>query len=328
MHCEFPGTFGFFMNSLARFGVPLFFSISGFFLYYFGITKETIRLKLRKRIIKILSLLLFSFAIYFLLGLFTSCFGKNSISVTTYLKETFHWKKLILLVVCNDPLTNGINWFMIALLFSYFIIYLFPNLFLKHDLFLYIISSLTVFWIIFRIIAITFNLELFGFSLMTGHFYQSWYACGLLFVSLGMILKKKSNIIEKIPTLIVVIILFASLSLMVIEQFLLKHFIGTGLTYNFGSIGSVFSMITLSLKKPNLFSKSKLLNIKGNWTTFVYIFHQAIIICLSFLFSRLNIHGAILDWTKPVIVLALTIGFGILFNYLIECIKKLKSANL
>lgn len=145
MHCEFPGNFGYFMNSLARFGVPLFFAISGFFLYSEGATTDEFRAKIRKRVFKIFILLSFSFLIYFSLGVLTSCFGNNSISFLEYLKETFHWKRLIFLIVFNDPLTNGINWFMIALLFSYLILYLFPNFFLRNNIVPYIVSNLTFF---------------------------------------------------------------------------------------------------------------------------------------------------------------------------------------
>ena len=106
---------------------------------------------------------------------------------------------------------------------------------------------------------------------------------------------------------------------MVTEQFLLIKLLRRSSSYFFGSIGSVFAIITISIKKPNLFSK--LLTIKGNWTMYAYIFHPAIIACLSFILSSLKIQGLIIDWLKPIIVLILTIFISIIFNLMIELIK-------
>lgn len=328
MHCEFPGNFGFFMNSLAKFGVPLFFAVSGYFLYKEDASLSKIRDKLLKRSYRIFLLLILSFTIYFFIGLFISCFGKNAIGFSNYLKDTINLRKIILLFTCNDPLTNGINWFMIALLFSYLVIYLFPKQFMNNDIVLYIVSGLTIFWIIFRIIAIKTNLQISGFSFSSGHFYQAWYTCGLPFISLGILLRKKIKLVCKIPTYLILILLFSSLTLIVIEQFLLRHFIGTGLTYNIGCILSVFSIIVFSSKKPDLFSNSKILNAKGNWTTYVYIFHQAVIISLSFILSTIGIDGTIISWTKPILVLALSVAIAILFNYCLEQIKGSRKRNL
>ena len=132
IHCSFPGDFGIIIKSLARFGVPLFFAISGFFLFRENATAKEIRTKIKKRASRISVLLLISFLIYLILGIITSVIGENPVGIINYLKNTFSVRKIALLLICNDPLTHFINWFMIAQLFSYLIIYLFPNLFLKN----------------------------------------------------------------------------------------------------------------------------------------------------------------------------------------------------
>ena len=327
-HCKFPGDFGILMTSLMKFGVPLFFAISGFFLFNVNSTKEETRFKLKKRAIRILILLLFSFSIYFVIGAIQSCTGSTAISFGEYLKSTFYWKKIFALLIFNSPLTNVINWFMIALLFSYFIIYLFPNLFLKNDLFLSIVSGLTIFWIVFRIIVLITKAHLFGFDLSQDYLYRSWYASGLLFVCFGILIKKKEGLINKISTKMIVLFLFLSLMIMVAENFLIMKLLKNSVSYSFGSLGCVFFMLALSMKNPNLFSKSKILNMKGNWTSYVYIFHPAIIVTLSALLTTLGISGSLIDWFKPIIVLVLSLITAIAFNLFVEFIKpKIKGTN-
>lgn len=328
MHSNFPGDFGLFMYSLGKFGVPIFFAISGFFLYKNESSKEEIRSKLKKRIIRVSFLLLLSFIIYFTLDAVTSCTGDNSINFGEYLARVFHWKKFIFFFALNYPFTNGIhNWFMIALIFSYLIIYLFPNLFFKNDKFLYAICSLIVILLIFRYVSLATHMQIFGVELANEWMCRSWFDIGLLFICLGIVLKKKEDVLKKISMRTTVIMLFLSLAIMVTEQMLLKKLLGQYHSYYFGSIGCVIFMITLSIKKPSLFSNIKLLNLKGNWTAYVYIFHPAIITSLSLLFSSVGVQGIVLDWFMPLMVLALSLILAILFNLLVETIKDKRASK-
>lgn len=328
VHCSFPGDFGIVMSAASRFGVPLFFAVSGFFLYKEDAEKQEIRLKVRRRSLRVFLLLLFSSAIYLILGIISSCFGKESVGLAEYFESLFNWKELVLLLVCNDPLIYFVNWFMVALLLSYLVIYLFPDLFFKNRLSIYIVSSLAIFWTVFRIAVIVADVQLFGFSLSSDRLYRSWYFYGLPFICLGMVLKKNESFLTKIPTYLSLVILSLSFVAMITEQVLLVKLFSTPISYSFGSIGCVFSMIALSVKKPELFSKSKLLTMKGNWTTYVYIFHCAVIICVSFLFSKLGIEGLMIDWLKPIIVLAISLCVSIAFNWFIEFIKEKRKATV
>ena len=321
IHCNFPGNFGIIMNGTARFGVPLFFTISGFFLYKDGASDFEIRQKLKKRIVRISILLAFSFSIYFTIGILTSCFGTNATGIVAYLKNTFSWKNIILLLLCNNPLINVINWFMIALLFSYFIIFLFPSIFTKNQIFILIISSLSVFWIIFRIVIMATHLEINGFSLSSEYLYRSWYAHGLMFICLGILFKKNESFLKTIPMVVALITLFVTFSIMIIEHFVLTNLFGQGTSYYFGSLGCVFAIFTISVKKPLLFVKSKILNMKGNWTMFVYIFHTGVIAGVSIVISKLNVQSALIDWFKPLFVLVISFIIAVVFNLFVEVIK-------
>ena len=127
IHCQFPGRVGDCINGLARFGVPLFFVVSGFFLIKQEMTIEQLRSKLRNRLKRIASLLVLSSSIYFTIGLIQSLFSAEEGAVSTYFAHYYNWKNLLSLLLLNNPLTNVINWFMLAMIISYIFIYLFSR---------------------------------------------------------------------------------------------------------------------------------------------------------------------------------------------------------
>ena len=58
IHCKFPGFFGNLCEALARFGVPMFFAISGkFLLSENDVTVQEIRAKLSKKITALIKIL-------------------------------------------------------------------------------------------------------------------------------------------------------------------------------------------------------------------------------------------------------------------------------
>ena len=322
IHAGFPGTFGEIMNAFARFGVPLFFVVSGFFMINPNMTSVELRQKLVKRIKRVGFLLLFSFLIYFILGALDSMTGSDRMSFSEYLSHYYDWKNLLLLVICNNPLTHVINWFMIAMIFSYLIIYIFPNAFIKNKYVPIILSSLLLFWYVLKIIMSLSGLMIFDIPAGNEIFYRSWYANGLLFISLGIVLKRLESLLKNIPLKIVIIGLLASFALGTIEAFFITRWLGDGIGYYVGNILCVTLIMALASQKPTLFSSLRFLNQKGNWTMFVYIFHPAIILIVSLILKLLKINEyEISKWLLPVFVVVLSVGLAMLFNLIFELIK-------
>ena len=194
---------------------------------------EELRRKLRTRAIRVAFLLLFSFVIYFVFNAITSCLWASKTPFTTWLADMFSWKKIVLLFICNNPLTNTINWFMIAMLFSYLIIYFFPKLFISNKIIPIIISSLLVFWIVFRIIVKATGASLFGIELSNEIIYRSWYANGLLFISLGIVLKRHEDLMKRIPFYLVISLLIFFMIAAPFEHFIIVKCLDSGISYYF-----------------------------------------------------------------------------------------------
>lgn len=342
LHARFPEynvpvKFGFIMRAIARFGVPLFFIISGYFLYKEGLTKEETRAKLKKRMIHIGGLTLFSLTFYFIIFLFIHSFWEYGIGVGPYLKRTFTWITVVQFIFLNNSFDFFPHcWFLLAMLTSYLIIYLFPNLFMKKKWFVYVAASILVFMVIYRLLIGKYNPYLFGIRVGTEFIYRTWYANALPFMSLGIILKRNMATLVKIPKSITLIILIMSFPLMVLERWFAKAVCNADPAFLFMDIVCAANMVVFSMQHPTLFSKLKILNLKGSWIVYVYIFHPAIIKLVLGIFYFAGVEQTLVEWIYPVTVLILTVSLSILFSLIVNKVytivrtkrnKKIKEAN-
>lgn len=323
IHCKFPGDTGQVFNGFAKFGVPFFFVVSGFFMVKPGMTVQELRKKIKIRFARVAFLLLFSFIIYFALDAIEACCGPTKTTFGTWIVNMFSLENIIYLLIFNKPITVVINWFMIAMLYSYLIIFIFPKIFIQNKWVPIILTFLAIAWNIFRIIVKANGASLFGIKLSEDFLYRSWYACGLLFISMGIVLKRYEEQIKKIPLYIVVPCMIIFMVTSPIEHFLMIKWLGSGLSYYFSSIFYVLSIMVFSVKKPDLFFNSKLLNQKGNWTRFVYIFHPAIIFVTGVLLSTIGIRGnPIVLWVRPIMTVVLSFATAMGFNILLNLIGR------
>ena len=323
IHTSFPGDFGFFMQTLGRFGVPLFFAISGFFLYKEGITKEETRAKLKKRIIHIFCLLIFSFVLGFIFELLVASFSKDGEGARAFFANHFNWNKLLYFAVFNRPFVNGKNWFLIAMLVSYVFIYCFPNLFIKNKWFIYVLPAMLLFWYVFRVVIIftSPNISILGLNIKTSFFYVTWYNNGLLSITFGILIKKNIGKLSRIPVKFVLIGLFFSVALMVTEMFLLKKLSGTNTSFCVGNFLCVLFILILCAEKPQWFSSWKILNIDGQWTTYVYIFHPLLITTFKLVLNNTSLTTNAKRCIIPPAVVISSVLLAIGFTYLLKFVK-------
>lgn len=121
IHCSFPSPVGGMMNGLARFGVPLFFMISGFFTYGKGM--DTIK----RRSQKCWRLFLTANGVYFLWKL-ADFFVTGELTSKAVL-GLFSPQRLLNWILWNQSPFMGHLWFLGALLYCY----LFYGILVKKD---------------------------------------------------------------------------------------------------------------------------------------------------------------------------------------------------
>lgn len=328
IHILFPEPFGSIVTGLAKFGVPLFFTVSGFYLIKPNMDKECLRKKLKVRIFRVSKLLIFSFVIYFILDMITSVFGSTLEGIVEILKSTFSWKSIFFLLVFNISLVQNVNWFMIALIYSYIYIYIFADLFLHKDWVKYLLSILLLFWIAFRMIVTYFNVSLFGVFLSESYLYLNWFANGLLFISFGMMLAKYKDKLVNIPYKVLISLLIICIIIQPLEYYILTYKLNYVISYFIGNILCVFTIIALSIKNPNILNNSKFINQKGNYTMFIYIFHPAIITIVKFIVNKAGLESnALMQWTLPIIVLIFAVISAMIFNKILCTIKNSRSSG-
>ncbi len=319
VHADFPGMFGNIMRDIGRFAVPFFFSISGYFLYKEGITKEDIRKKLSRRIIRISILALVSGLTYFILNL---CIHYDDLG--NYFYFTFSSENIVCLLLFNRPLLSEHNWFLIALLFSYIFIYIFPKLFLDKN-FLYVFVSLAVFVYIFELFHSRWNPEtIYGIRLTNLVIYRNWYFTGISYISIGILLSMSKDRLKRAPLSVAIIGLLASFALMICEGHIILKYLDVHMPFFIFNGFLVFFIYVLANKKPDLFSNSRFLNIKGNWTMYVYIFHPAFVLiykeAIRRNYSPIEV-PEYLNWILPVAVLIVSVLFALLINFIVNMVN-------
>lgn len=122
IHCRFPGYIGNIFRTIAKFGVPFFFMIAGYFFLY-GKEHYYDESKTKKKIIHIIKIIIVAELFYFL---FTIFMIKVMNQVYDY-KEIFNIYNIAKLVIANSPLIYSHLWFLGALLYCYIFSWVMKN---------------------------------------------------------------------------------------------------------------------------------------------------------------------------------------------------------
>ena len=116
IHVPFYGRVDTIVDAIARFAVPLFFFVSGFFSY--GITTE----KIKKRMWHVIKLFLVATVIYTIKNVGVLVAKNDTEGLVAYFLNYTNIKTLIKLFVFNWAVASGL-WHFLALLYVYIIFY-------------------------------------------------------------------------------------------------------------------------------------------------------------------------------------------------------------
>ncbi len=316
IHVRFPGEVGQYIVFSARFGVPLFFVVGGYFMIGENTTKEELRNKLKVRLKRLTFLLVLSAVLYFVLGITTNC-----MYIKEYLANTFTLNNLYYFLLFNRSFFTTPSWYLLATIVAYLIIYLFPNMFIKHKWFLICISCILLVTIVLHILIFRYNVIIFGVTSSDSMTMRNWLFNALPFISFGILLSRLKHLFNKLNNKFVIISLFISFLLMIGELDLYRRLLGAYLEFGIFTITFVTLAIIFSERYPNMLSKSKFMNIKGKWTPFVYIFHSAFITAVGYMLCWAP-DNLLVSIIRPILVILLTVPFSIGFSYLLLYIKE------
>lgn len=125
LHCEFPTLIGSVVNVFARFGVPFFFMVSGYFFY--NPDPERINKKMPRKLLHIFKII----CIYFIINIIyisikNWCIDNQTITIT--LKQIFQSDQVRDLLLFNRTIIGVGGWFLPALLYGYLIMWEFNKI--------------------------------------------------------------------------------------------------------------------------------------------------------------------------------------------------------
>lgn len=287
LHITFYGAVGVAVKALARFAVPFFFLISGF--YSFNLPSD----KFIKRIKHIIFLFIFSVMIYMFWNAAQLLFIGDFRGIFAYFAQYLNFKNLIKFLCFNVTISSVHLWYLSALIYVYVVFY-FLFRFKVRDKFIFIVSFLLLFLHLF----LGEFLSIFGFAIpATG--LRNFVFMGIPFFGIGMFVKKyedRFKIVNKYIALVCFVIgAFCT--------FCSRHFLGKNELY-IGSLFILLAMIIVFLKYPNA-KYPKFIMRLAKCSTYIYILHMLISKAIIKLYPifEIDYYGSVfLRFVHPIIV--------------------------
>lgn len=292
IHVSFQGDIGIAMDALARFAVPFFFTVSGFYSYRISLKKIK---KRAKHIFYLLSIAVFCH---------TLC--KSALFILThdysgiilYFREYLQPKELAALFLWNMPVHLDYLWYLLAMLYVYFVFYWITKFHLSEKHVFFIAVSLLVITVMLGEI-----LSLFSISLPIA-LVRNFLFLGFPCFALGLLLKKHEDRFSVIPGALIL----SAVVLGVLEPLLSRFLFGRKEIY-VGSILLLLAFVCIASRYSDVRYPKAVTALTG-CSAYIYIFHIVVSSVMMAGYSMLSIDTAfpiILDIHPFIVCIATTI---------------------
>ncbi len=301
IHVQFPGATGKAVVCIARFAVPFFFMVSGFFSYY---KDESVYLaKVKGKIKHTVVLTALSIALYFA---FNAAINLLAGTLPQYLKGKITLVSAFELFVFNHVGVAEFLWFLSALLYVYIVFYFLCKFRIQNKV-AFLIPILILGGILGReSIEIFDNLHwIFGKS----YLYRNFLSTGLPFFLMGYFIRKNEEKITSklsVPVLAVMLILGAGEALAV-------ELLHTQKSIYIGTAVAVFALFVLVVKLEDKVNVPTLASLGAKYSLYVYIFHIIVRDVLKIAINRIGLNMPIVSWVLPFVVFGVTLVASIVY---------------
>ena len=299
IHIGFYGTVGDVINAVARFAVPLFFAVSGFF------TLNASAKTIRRRLIKLLVIYLIASIVYHVENLI-------NIGFKDYIANSFGIGDFLGFIFLNLPFSSVHLWFLLALIYVY-LIWLLVIKFSINEKALFIIS----------VVCLAIHLMLGeGLALFNIRIHESivrnFAFMGFPFFTLGYLANKYKEKLLKTNNAILIALLVVGC----LESALSCVFFEHNEIY-IGSICILYALIVISIKlqeKP----LGRFWVLLSKTSTDIYVFHMLISHVGISIAKLLEISTKSLVFINmwPLIVCLVCVGLSLIKNVIITKIKR------
>ena len=311
IHISFYGKMGAAIDALARFAVPFFFLVSGYYSYQ--ITCNTIK----KRIKNILSLLILS-AVCCTAFEIVTLLKYNMNGLIELLNKCTDLSTYVKLLIFNAPIVSGHLWYLFAILYVYVIFYFATKFQIKEKV-IFIVSML----LLLLNLLLGEGLAVFG-KVLPIYAVRNFALLGIPFFALGLFAKKYEHKFRSVPNYLILV--FVALG--AFESVISQYFLGSNELY-VGSLLVLAAIVCVVVKYADVKLPSFLTALDG-CSTYIYIFHIMISTCFFIVYGVLGIDiysSVILENLHPIVVCIASTVFSYLFVKILEKIRKNKKAR-
>lgn len=311
IHVPLYGVYGETATALARFAVPLFFLISGFYSY--NVSAE----KIKVRALSLLKLLLFGAVLHETFK--AACYlGYGDIQgLTAHFKsyiDPIAWAKFL---VFNEPIRGAYLWYMAASIYVYIIYSFAIKLKIKERVITIVSLSLLTVHILFSEVLLLIT----GIS-VPQIVVTTFVFMGTPFFGLGLLARKYEEKLFNCPLRIAISALVIGITATLLSRFI----IGPNTLY-IGTLFVLLGLVTIFVKFRSTKHPKALMSIAG-CSTFIYLLHVPVREALKILYAAvgLDLEGSLaLQITHPFIVCVMTTLVSFLFVLISEKGKTLKN---
>lgn len=302
IHIDFYGIAGKAIDAIARFSVPLFFAVSGFFSL--NASAKTIK----RRIIKLVALYLIATTIYHVENVI-------NMGINDYIASAFGISDILGFIFLNLPFSSEHLWFLLALIYVY-LIWLLVIKFSLNEKMLLIISVICL--AIHLILGE--GLTLFNISIHRS-VVRNFAFMGFPFFTLGYLANKRKEKLSKTKNEILILLIVVGC----LESALSYIFFDYNEIY-IGSICCLYALIVISIKLEKK-SLGRIWVLLSKTSTDVYIFHILISHVGIAIAKALEISTESIVFINlwPLIVCFICVGLSLIKNFIIAKIKRKKA---
>ena len=309
IHVLFHGKMGAIIEALARFAVPFFFLVSGYYSYQ--ITCK----KIKKRIINILTLLVFSSVCYTIFEII-KLLKYNMDGLIALFNKYADLSTYVHLLVFNVPIVSGHLWYLFAALYVYVIFYLVTKFHIKEKV-LFILAPI----LLLLHLLLGEGLSIFGIALPI-HFVRNFALMGIPFFVLGLFVKKHEHKFRNIPPYMILVFVVLG----AFESIVSRCFLGEN-ELHIGSLFVLAAIVCVFIKYADVKYPAFLTALEG-CSTYIYIFHIMIATVLYIMYGVLGIDiysSIILENLHPIVVCVSSTIFAYIF---VRILKKAGRNNI
>ena len=270
IHVLFYGRFGIIVDAIARFAVPFFFLVSGFFSY--RIAPE----KILKRAKHILYLFIFGMVCYNIMKMLQHVLVSDMDGILVFLHDYIDIKALLIMMLFNKPAHGIYLWYLLATIYVYVVFYFAT---VHHA------NERTVFSVCVGLLCLQLLLGEFGFIFPERppvFLVRNFLFMGIPFFGFGLMAKKYEQTLRHIPNALLII----SAAFGILATILSRLLLGESQLY-VGSLFILFPLVIIFIKYPHI-KQPRIFSELAGCSTYIYIFHVMVAYVLEVLYKFLG----------------------------------------